>query len=139
MEKVFCWFESYLFGRKQYVAYDNTNSEIQSVLCGMPQGSVLGPLLFVILMNDLETVLDKCKIILYADDTVFSTSNNDINLIVSELNHDLKLMAIWFCNNSLTINTKKGKTEYNIFSTERKLSKVDNLEIKMNSSHVNSY
>ena len=67
--------------------------QIQSVLCGVPQGSVLGPLLFVILMNDLETVLDKCKIILYADDTVLSTSNNDMNLIVSELNHDLKLMA----------------------------------------------
>ena len=47
-ERELCWFESYLFGRKQYIAYDNTNSEIQSVLCGVPQGSVLGPLLFVI-------------------------------------------------------------------------------------------
>ena len=139
-EKEFCWFESYLFGRKQYVAYDNTNSEIQSVLCGVPQGSVLGPLLFVILMNDLEIVLDKCKIILYADDTVLCTSNTDINLIVSELNHDLKLMSNWFYNNNLTVNMKKGKTEYTIFGTERKLSKLSNVEkldINMNGSHVN--
>ena len=63
-------FEDYLFGRSQFVQYNSVNSEVESVTCGIPQGSILGPLLFVAFINDLDTVLKKTNLILYADDTV---------------------------------------------------------------------
>ena len=60
------WFSSYLFNRKQYVAIDGQSSEMQSISCGVPQGSILGPLIFILLINDIEFNVRLCKIILYA-------------------------------------------------------------------------
>ena len=64
------WLESYLFDRKQYVYFDGVKSATQSVSCGVPQGSILGPLLFTLLINDIDLQLNHCEIILYADDAV---------------------------------------------------------------------
>ena len=63
------WFEDYLFNRSQFVAFEGVESLTQIISCGVPQGSILGPLLFV-LINDIHLHLRRCEIILYADDTV---------------------------------------------------------------------
>ena len=63
------WFNSYLSNRKQYVYYNGYSSEVKSIKCGVPQGSVLGPLLFLLYINDLPHVSNKMHFFLFADDT----------------------------------------------------------------------
>ena len=65
------WFESYLTDRSQYVIYDGVRSEIKVVECGVPHGSILGPILFIISMNDICNISDLMFAIVYADDTCF--------------------------------------------------------------------
>ena len=63
------WFSSYLMGRRQLVEFDGTRSALVSISAGVPQGSILGPLLFIIYMNDIHVASDKFNAIIYADDT----------------------------------------------------------------------
>ena len=63
------WFTDYLFNRRQCVEYYSCKSDLYHVVNGVPQGSILGPLLFIVLMNDMLTMVKKCKILMYADDT----------------------------------------------------------------------
>ena len=65
------WFNSHLSGRQQLVNIEDTNSNFRNVLCGVPQGSILGPLLFLVYVNDMKAAV-KCKLLLYADDCTFS-------------------------------------------------------------------
>ena len=63
------WFESYLSNRKQYIAYNNKSTSFKDITCGVPQGSILGPLLFLIYVNDLPNVSNMLDPIMFADDT----------------------------------------------------------------------
>ena len=82
------WFSSYLFDRKQFVIYNGQNSEMQPITCGIPQGSILSPLMFTVLINDIDTNLKLCDMILYADDIVMfhagRTSTDIENSLSSE-------------------------------------------------------
>ena len=71
------WFESYLSKRKQCVSIGNTNSEIGMLTCGVPQGSILGPLLFLLYINDITKSSNLLKFLLFADDTCLSYSFNE--------------------------------------------------------------
>ena len=135
-DKELAWLESYLFDRKQFVQYDGHRSETQHIPCGVPQGSILGPLLFIILINDMGTVLKQCEHILYADDTVLYTSGKLCEQIERKLNDDLALIANWLGENNLIVNLKKTKTECVLFGTRQKTSKAKSLEIKMNGVNV---
>ena len=112
------WFENYLFNRKQTVVYNGVSSEQHDITTGVPQGSILGPLLFIILINDLYYNLENCEVLLYADDTVLYFSGKDPVIIESALNLNLEKMAIWFNENNLVLNLKKGKTEGMLFGTK---------------------
>ena len=126
------WFENYLFNRKQYVTYQACQSEYQTVNTGVPQGSILGPLLFILLMNDIESSLLKCQILLYADDTVIYFSDKNIEQIQKILNEDISNINRWFIDNYLSINLKKGKTEFVLFGSSKRLTKANDVVISIN-------
>ena len=78
------------------------------VPCGVPQGSILGPLLFLICVNDMETAVS-CQIILYADDSALLVSGRDVGLIEERLVNELSSLNVWLVDNSFSIHL--GKTE----------------------------
>ena len=122
------WFTDYLFLRKQLVQFKGVLSEPNPVFTGVPQGSILGPLLFLIHFNDVHQPLRYSKIITYADDTVIFTSSKDLDAIQHNLGEDIKSLADWFRDNELVINLKKGKTEVMLFGTAKRLNCFDGKE-----------
>ena len=83
------WFRSYLKNRQQYVSFQGTQSSVLEIDCGVPQGSVLGPLLFLIYMNDLPSCLKHSEVILFADDTTLCVSSKNIVQLYDNINSDL--------------------------------------------------
>ena len=102
------WMESYLTDRSQYVVFDGKVSETRSIECGVPQGSILGPLLFIISVNDICNVSPMLFKILYADDTCVLISGNHLNDLIDRLNTELISLNNWFKANKLSLNTKKS-------------------------------
>ena len=102
------WFKSYLTNRKQYVCINECSSEIKSITCGVPQGSILGPLLFILYMNDLADVSDKLFTILFADDTTILIEGNDLHSLINSLNYELEKLNIWLKSNKLSLNVSKN-------------------------------
>jgi len=107
------WFRSYLSNRKQYVKYSQHKSDIYTIPCGVPQGSVLGPLLFIIYTNDLPNCLINSKAILFADDTTIYMSSNSITDLYIKSNYELECLTEWFRSNKLSLNI--SKTHYVLF------------------------
>ena len=134
------WFTDYLFLRKQKVQYNGVLSEPSPVFTGVPQGSILGPLLFLIHFNDVHKPLQLSRIITYADDTVIFTSASDLDAIQSSLSEDINRLSSWFRENELIINLKKGKTEVTLFGTAKRLSLFHGrqLNLTVNGSSINS-
>ena len=101
------WFESYLKNRSQYVTYNGQASDIRHISCGVPQGSILGPLLFLIYINDLYKVCEKLFAILFADDTNLFLSGNDLVPMQNTVNLELIKISKWLKVNKLSLNIKK--------------------------------
>jgi hypothetical protein len=132
------WVSSYLFARTQVVNFERTLSEENYITHGVPQGSILGPLLFALLINDVGTDMSQCKIILYADDTVIYFSDKNASIIESTLNEEVNRFAICMRDNHLTLNLKKGKTDFVLYGTAKKLSKeLHKINIRINEEKVN--
>ena len=112
------------------------------ISCGVPQGSILGPLLFVLLINDLECQLKYSQIILYADDTVLYFADKDIGIIQERLNANLERISNWFSDNNLIVNLTNSKTECMLGPIRKPPGQRINLVIKMNGTQItesNSY
>lgn len=102
--------ESYLINITQYVYYDKISSETMVIKCGVPQGSILGPLLFIIYVNDIVEATEIFKPILFADDTKLVTSlNTDNSSNTDILNLELQSISNWLKLNKLSINIEKTK------------------------------
>ena len=129
------WFRSYLSNRKQYVSYHDTNSECLDVTCGVPQGSVLGPLLFIIYTNDLPNAITHSKCILFADDTTIYLSSKNLAVLQREVEYDMNALSDWFCANKLSLNVTK--TNFIIFNAKRSQIVNDFKELHLGNQHIN--
>ena len=123
------WFHSYLNNRTQYVNINDSNSDPLPVTVGVPQGSILGPLLFIIYINDIVNVFALMNTIMFADDTNLFFSNKDLSILFKTVNNELEKIAKWFKCNRLSLNL--DKTSYIIFTTRNKKIIDTNLDIKI--------
>ena len=113
------WFKNYLSNRKQYVTYNNYKSTTKTITCGVPQGSILGPLLFLLYINDLSTVSKDIFSILFADDSNLFVSDKDVNKLTLKMNNALKEVQEWLFCNKLSLNVLK--THYMIFTSSKNM------------------
>lgn len=120
------WFKSYLSERKQVVNINGTLSQQRLITSGVPQGSILGPTLFLCFVNDMPSCV-KCRLIQYADDSVLIASGKDPHKISEILSADLKNCDTWLIENKLSLHM--GKTELTIFGSKRKLKRISNFTI----------
>ena len=127
------WFESYLSNRKQYVTYNGISSLTKTVKCGVPQGSILGPLLFLIYINDLCSVCKHTFPILFADDTNLFSSGKEIEALEANINSELSHISTWLKVNKLSLNIKK--THYMIFCKRKKVS--SNVKLSIDGELIN--
>ena len=112
------WFKRYLSQRKQYVYYKNHKSESKAVSVGVPQGSFLGPLLFIIYSNDMTKLLRYCSsVIIFADDTTIYHAGTNRTEVYRNMNSDLETLSDWFKANKLSVNA--SKTKYMVFKCKR--------------------
>ena len=112
------WFHSYLCGRKQYVFFNGVSSDVLEISCGVPQGSVLGPLLFLLYINDLPNISEKLSFFLFADDTNLYYESDDLLELEKTMNLELKKLSLWLNVNRLALNI--GKTNFIIFRGRNK-------------------
>ena len=128
-EEVLTWVRNYLENREQRVLANGIYSGYQNITQGVPQGSVLGPLLYILYANDLTDVLTNCKIAMYADDTVIYTAEDNFKVSVSNLQKDLDSLAEWCNVNGLSVNTQKTKTM--VFGGVQLLKNLPLFEMKL--------
>ena len=120
------WFDSYLTGRSPVVDINGVLSDPKEITCGVPQGSILGPLLFLIYVNDMADAV-KCKLLLYADDSALMVSHSDVEVIQDRLSTELDAVNDWLVDNKLSLHL--GKTDSILFGTKHKLAKHSELNI----------
>ena len=124
------WFESYLSERSQYVEFQNTQSDTKPITHGVPQGSILGPILFMIDINDFSKASEKLFSILYADDTSVFIEGYEYDKLIEIMNNEMKQVDIWLQANGLVINQEK--THYMVFHTARIKTNSNEISIRDN-------
>ena len=112
------WFASYLRDRKQFVQIGNQKSRLLEMTCGVPQGSTLGPLLFLVYINDIANSSNKLSFWLFADDANIFYTSDDINCIESVMNCEMTKVLNYCSINKLSVNMKK--TNFMLITSSRK-------------------
>ena len=111
------WFSSYFSRRQQKVSLNGVCSEYSKISCGVPQGSILGPLLFLLYINDMHSAMKHSLVHHFADDTNLLCSHKDPKVLRIMMNNDLRSLFTWLCANRLSLNV--AKTEFLIFKPPR--------------------
>ena len=122
------WFESYLTNRKQFVTINGVDSDLKIMKYGVPQGSVLGPLLFLLYINDLHVAIKHCTTRHFADDTNLLIKGKSLKKLKKYLNIDLKNLSYWLKANKISLNA--GKTELLLLRNPKKIVNYD-LKVKL--------
>ena len=117
------WFESYLTNRKQFCSLNGLRSKARKVTCGIPQESCLGPLLFIIYLNDLEKCLQSSRASIYADNTSLTIASSDPVKLVDDAHHELLNISEWMRVNKLSPNPKK--TEFMVIGHSLKTKNLN--------------
>ena len=127
------WISSYLEGREQFTTYNGVCSSNHNITCGVPQGSVLGPLLFIIYVNDLAHVSNKLFTLMFADDTSTFITGKNITELCNSLNDELCKIVLWLKSNKLSLNI--DKTHFMVFQPRKKYK--DNIfDVKLDGKHI---
>ena len=108
------WFTSYLSNRSQFVTYNGVKSNLDNVKCGVPQGTILGPLLFLLYINELSFAWKRTFPVLFADDSNLFLSGKNTDQVQQMINDELKDIVIWLRANKLSLNI--SKIHYMLFS-----------------------
>ena len=116
------WLTSYLYNRQQYVNINDQESDMVNVVCGVPQGSIIGPKLFILYISDICNTSSLLKFILFADDTTIFWSGSDLNELSRHMSNELVKFSIWFAINKLSLSV--AKTNFMVFSNHTKTSNV---------------
>ena len=127
-------FKDYLNYRKQFVSYNNTTSVSMKVTCGIAQGSILGPLLFILYINDIANVSNIFKINLFADDTSLFHTHDNFESLIKETNQVLIRISTWLATNKLVRNI--SKTNYIIFTSKGKSYNTNISNIKIDGNNI---
>ena len=123
------WFKSYLSNRRQFLEFKTFKSGEEILNCSVPQGSILGPILFLIYVNDICNCTD-LALLSYADDTTITYSHHDLPSLYNKINEELKKLDTWFSANRLCLNVKK--TKYILFRPGNIRIENPNLKIEIN-------
>ena len=128
------WFKSYLSGRLQYVKFNNSISNVQKVPIGVPQGTILGPILFLLYVNDFPKCFKNCKCVIYADYTTIYFASDKPDLLNLTIQDAFTDAAKWLANNRLVINVSKFQ-----FITIGNPKRVENLNLSFKLPIISSY
>ena len=128
------WITNYLHNRAQRTFVNNILSSTQAVHCGVPQGSILGPLFFILYVNDIKRHIKNVEIGLYADDTVLFSHDVDWYQAQYELQTGLNEFVEWSIKNELTINSQK--TKFMVFGTRAKIKKSKNAKLTIHNTQI---
>ena len=138
-EKTVAWFKSYLSDRAFKVNNINNHfSDLSKISCGVPQGSILGPLLFLLYVNDMPQAVHS-DLFLYADDSGLTFQHKDVHTIEHQLNKDFANLCEWFVDNKLSIHVGEDKTKCILFGSKLKLRNVEKLNIMYNGIEIKQY
>ena len=135
---VISWFESYLTARTFKVNINESFSNPGKLNCGVPQGSILGPLLFLIYINDMAESVSS-DLFLYADDSCLVFQHKDVKEIEIQLNTDFANLCDWFVENKLSIHFGDDKTKSILFVNKYKLKKAEKLKITYNGIEIKQH
>ena len=126
--KTIAWYTSYLTDRSFIVNVGKESSSPGKLSCGVPQGSILGPLLFLLYVNDMPQAVNS-ELLLYADDTCLIYTGKDIQKIEEQLNSDFTSLCEWFIDNKLSVHVGEEKTKSILFGTKRQLKDQRDLNL----------
>ena len=137
-ESTIKWFKSYLSERIFLVKIENKLSDFGKIFCGVPQGSILGPLLFLIYVNDMSQAVTS-TLLLYADNSCILYQHKDVLQTEKRLNEDFENLCNWFVDNKLSLHFGEDKTKSILFASKLRAKNIRQLNIKYKDINIKQH